>query len=215
MSLICRFSPHFLLLGWILVPGFSTIVRGWLAQRSFEDSVPKTTTRRHQNGTEFPPFRTFGWLENLQNLLELISETISGYRKWEDNILLYFTRVPYCSPVHEWLTDARVRKMTTQLSANEATKNLGERGKQQMTASADKQSDDMTRHDGKTGTVLYDGYPMAAPQQEHGQTEKMRNKTSDETTDSDMKQMTWKMKTDDKWRGKQLWRAAGTLDILK
>ena len=26
-----------------------------------------------------------------------------------------------------------------------------------MTASADKQSDDMTRHDGKTGTVLYDG----------------------------------------------------------
>ena len=105
--------------------------------------------------------------------------------------------------------------MTTQLSANEATKNLGERGKQQMTPSADKQSDDMTRTDGKTGTVLYDGYLVAAPQQEHGQTEKMRNKTSDETTDSDMKQMTWKMKTDDKWRGKQLWRAAGTLDILK
>jgi hypothetical protein len=41
--------------------------------------------------------------------------------------------------------------MTTQLSANEATKNLGERGKQQMTPSADKRNDDMMQHDGKNG----------------------------------------------------------------
>ena len=43
----------------------------------------------------------------------------------------------------------------------------------------------------------------AVLRQENEQTKQMRNKASDKTTNMDMKQRTWEMRTDDKWPRKQ------------
>ena len=200
MPLFCRFSPHFFSFSWILVTRILHHWKGMASSLIFwgfgNQNHHPTPPKRDRIST----FQDIWFTRKPPEFAGTISGTKSGYRKWREQYLtaLYQSSVLLFGwSLTDWRTCPEKRQPSSRQTRQPKTwvNEANNKWRRQLT-------NEMTTWCGMT-EKRGQCYPTTAPQQEHGQREKMRNKTSDETTHSDMKQMTWKMKTDGKWRGKQ------------